>query len=266
MPWANTVWRRSLKPIEEQGFVIVALGDTYVECARRLAASVRRWHPGAKICLITDQQPQDHSDFDHVRVLRDPCKDNAWANDWQVFGLTPFRETIKLEADMLIVSDISHWWTQLRHRDVVISTGCRDWQDRVSTRRSYRRVFDENHLPDVYNAVTYWRLSRTAQEFFDWVRVIFQNWAQFRRLLRFSDDLPSTDLVYAMAAEIIGPELVTLPWATYPRIVHMKQHIAGTRGSDWTQEFLWEYHDGHLRVNTIPQWGAFHYYQKAWRP
>jgi hypothetical protein len=54
---------------------------------------------------------------------------NPFANDAQLFRLTPFRETIKLEADMLIVSPIDHWWTQFRHRDVVISTGCRDWQD-----------------------------------------------------------------------------------------------------------------------------------------
>lgn len=254
-----------MPPVEEQGFVIVATGDQYVDCARMLATSVRRWHTGARICLITDNELQD-PEFDYVRKLQNVNTENPWANDWQVFSLTPFRETIKLEADMLIVSDISHWWTMLRHRDVIVSTGCRNWQDQISTSRYYRKVFDENNLPDVYNAITYWRLSRTAKEFFDWVREIFQHWDQYRRLIRFAEEIPSTDLVYAMAAQIMGTERVTMPWATYPRIVHMKQHIANTEHDPWTKEMVWEYLDGHLRVNTVAQWDAFHYHVKDWRP
>lgn len=254
-----------MQPIEEQGFVIVAQGEQYLRCACRLADSVRRWHSGARICLITDV-PTDSAGFDHVRFLNQPNYDNAWANDWQVVSLTPFRETIKLEADMLIVSEIDHWWYQFRHRDVVVSTGCRDWQDRPGDSRRYRRVFDINHLPDVYNAITYWRRSRTAQEFFDLVRNIFQHWSQFRTLIQSAEDVPSTDLVYALAAEILGRDRVTMPWATYPCIVHMKQHMAKSQHGPWDQEMVWEYHDGRLRVNTVTQWGAFHYHSKDWQP
>jgi hypothetical protein len=83
--------------------------------------------------LITDYECEE-PDFDHVRVLT-PDPANPFANDAQVFRLTPFRETIKLEADMLIASPISHWWTMFRHRDVVISTVCRNWRGDVSTAR-----------------------------------------------------------------------------------------------------------------------------------
>lgn len=254
-----------MRPIEEQGFVIVAQGQQYLRCADQLAKSVRRWHPGAKICLISDIETLD-GPYDHVRLLKDPDQVNPWANDWQVFGLSPFRETIKLEADMLIVSEIDHWWYQLRHRDVVISLGCRNWQDQPSDVRRYRQVFDVNHLPDVYNAITYWRMSATAREFFDLVRDIFQHWDQFQRLIQQADSVPSTDLVYAMAAEIMGRDRVTLPWATYPRIVHMKQHITKSRQAAWQKEMVWEYHEARLRVNTVTQWGAFHYHSKDWQP
>lgn len=227
--------------------------------------SVRRWHPDARTCLITNQPVEDPA-FDHVRMLTSVDFDNAYANDPQIFRLTPFRETIKLEADMMIVSDCSHWWNMLRHRDLVVSTGCRNWQDRTSTSRHYRKVFDENGLPDVYNAITYWRLSALAKEFFQWVRVIFNDWQQYRNLLKFSPDRPCTDLVYAMAAQIVGPEQVTMPFASYPRMVHMKQHHSGTVSRDWTRELVWEYDRGELRINTIAQWGAFHYQVKEWQP
>jgi hypothetical protein len=252
-----------LRPIEEQGYVIVAVnsrGIDYVACARRLSHSLKQHDPAARVCVITDQSITDPA-FDHVQLLV-PNTANPFANDAQVFRLTPFRETIKLEADMLIASSISHYWSVFRNRDVVISTGCRTWQDRVSTARHYRKLFDDNHLPDVYNALTYWRLSPTAQEFFGLVRDIFSHWDQFRTLIKFSPDQPDTDLVYAMAAQIMSPERVTLPGS--PTIVHMKRHHAGTQTDNWTQELVWEVNP--LRIQTVAQWGVFHYHEKAWQP
>ena len=233
----------------------------YVDCARQLSQSLKAHVPAARVCLITDQAIQD-SWFDHVRVLPTVLP-NPYANDAQIFKLSPFRETIKLEADMLIASDISHWWTMFRHRDVVVSTGCRNWRGEVSTARNYRKVFDDNHLPDVYNAVTYWRLSETAKEFFGLVRDIFANWAHYQQVIKFVPEHPDTDLVYAMAAQIIGPDRVTLPFASYPKIVHMKRHHAGTTTEDWTQQLVWE--TDPLRIQTIAQHGAFHYNRKNWR-
>jgi len=151
MPCVKSIWRPLLQPTDEQGYVIVAVNsDTvnYLDCARTLAKTIRYWDPSARICLVTDSPDTDPL-YDHYRQITPNA--NPYANDAQLFRLTPFRETIKLEADMFVVSPIAHWWTQFRHRDVVISTGCRDWQDNVSTARHYRRVFDVNNLPDVYN-------------------------------------------------------------------------------------------------------------------
>lgn len=253
-----------MRPIEEQGYVVVAVNTAtvdYVRCAAMLVQSLKTQHPDARVCLITDQPVEDPV-FDYVHLLP-AVSENAYANDAAVFQLTPFRETIKLEADMLIASPISHWWDLFRHRDVVISTGCRNWHGDVSTVRHYRQVFDQNHLPDVYNAITYWRLSETAKEFFDLVRDIFVNWKHVRTLIKFAPAVADTDLVYAIAAQIMGEQRVTMPFATYPQIVHMKQHHAGTTDR-WTHELTWE-HDP-LRINTVAQWGAFHYHIKEWRP
>jgi len=258
-----------LKPIEERGYLIVATNTVYtdyVDCSVTLAKTIKYWHPDAKICLLTNstENPAPHL-FDYVREFPFPITvENPYANDWQVFHATPFRETIKLEADMLITSPVDHWWTMLRNRDVVVSTGCRDWKDRRASARHYRQVFDANNLPDVYNAITYWRLSATAQEFFVTVRNIFENWPHYRAMLKFPEDAPSTDVVYAMAAQLIGPERCTMPFASYPTIIHMKRHIQHSQREDWTEEMLWEYRDYELRVNTVMQHGAFHYHVKDW--
>ena len=250
--------------LTERGYLIPAIDtDTvdYLGCAIQLARSIRWWHPAANISVITVKRCADPV-FDHVIPL--PYGDQGgFANDWQCFAASPYRQTIKLEADMVIASSIDHWWDMVQHRDVVISTGARDFYDQSAYSRFYRKTFDANNLPDVYNAITYWRVSRTAQDFFKLVRDIFENWNQYRTLLKFPDDVPSTDLVYAMVAQILGPELVTMPFASYPRIVHMKRHMIPIQTPNWTQELVWEYNP--LRFNTVAQWGAVHYHVKDWR-
>lgn len=252
--------------LSERGYLIPAVNtDTvsYTDCAEQLAMSIRQWHPDANIAILTNDRC-DWSLFTHVIEL--PYGDQSgYANDWQVFRASPYRQTIKLEADMIAASPIDHWWTMLEKRDVVISQGCRDFYDQPAASRYYRRLFDENNLPDVYNAITYWRLSKTAQNFFSLVEKIFSNWGSYKTLLKFPEEVPSTDVVYAMAALIIGPELVTLPAGLGPTIVHMKQHMIATHTDNWTEELVWENTNPGLRINTVAQHGFVHYHNKNWR-
>jgi hypothetical protein len=229
--------------------VIPAIGDQYERCADQLRDSILHFHPAANVTIVTaDMLP--HGD------------QGGWANDWQMFSVSPYRQTIKLEADMIATSAIDHWWTLFELRDVVISQGCRNFYDEPADSRFYRKIFDQNHLPDVYNAITYWRLSKTARDFFDLIRNIFEHWNDYRTLLKFPDDTASTDVVYAMAAQIMGPERVTLPAGLGPSIVHMKRHINPIQSNDWTKELVWE--NDPFRINTVSQWGMVHYHIKGW--
>ena len=247
----------------ERGYLIPAVDSDsvdYLRCAVQLARSIRRWHPDANITALTVKRCSDPV-FDHVIPL--PHGDlGGYRNDWQVFHASPYRQTIKLEADMIAAGPVDHWWTLFERRDVVVSLGARDFYDQLSQSRYYRKIFDQNDLPDVYNAISYWRLSATAKEFFGLVRSIFDHWAEYKTLLKFPEDSPSTDVVYAMAATIMGPESVTLPQGLGPNIVHMKRYIIPTQSHDWTQELIWE--NNPFRVNTVAQWGLVHYHIKDW--
>lgn len=249
--------------LAERGYLIPAV-DTesvdYLSCAIRLAKSIRQWHPSANIAVITVKRC-DNPVFDHVIPL--PFGDQGgFANDWQCFAASPYRQTIKLEADMLCASPIDHWWTLFEKRDVVVSQGARTFYDEPAESRYYRKIFDQNNLPDVYNAVTYWRLSMGAQEFFDLVKQIFEQWNEYKTLLKFPDDVPTTDVVYAIAAVIMGLENVTLPPGLGPTIVHMKRHINPIQSDNWTKELTWE--NDPFRINTVAQWGLVHYHVKGW--
>jgi len=254
--------------LAERGYLIPAFNTKttdYVACATALAHSLKQWHPDANVCLLTDHDYANDI-FDHVVTLPygDQDPDSTWklSNDWQVYSASPYRQTIKLEADMIAAGPVDHWWALFELRDVVISQGCRSYRDETAESRYYRKCFDTNNLPDVYNAITYWRLSSTAQEFFDLVRRIFENWTEFKKLIKFPEDSASTDVVYAMVAQIMGPERVTLPKGLGPTIVHMKQHINALHCCNWTKELIWE--NDPFRINTIAQWGFVHYHEKEW--
>ena len=236
--------------LAERGYLIPAIGPVYEECACQLANSIKKFHPKANITILTES-------------MLPYGRQGGFADDWQCFAASPYRETIKLEADMICASPIDHWWTLFEKRDVVISHGARSFYDQSAESRYYRKIFDQNNLPDVYNAITYWRVSLTAKQFFDLVKTIFENWNEYKRLLKFPDEEPTTDVVYAMAAVIIGKEQVTLPKGLGPTIIHMKQHINRLQTENWTKELTWE--NNPFRINTVAQWGLVHYHVKDWR-
>lgn len=253
----------------DRGFVILAQNTehtNYVKCAELLAKSIKKHMPGTMISLISDDV-DDARNFDNVIALPygDLDKNSNWKliNDWQVYEASPYEHTIKLEADMLLTKSVDYWWDILKHRDVVLSTTIRNFKQEISKQRYYRKFIDENKLPDVYNAITYFKKSTLAEEFFKLVRLIFENWDEIRKTLICNRDEPATtDWVYAYAAHCIGIDKVTLPDYTDFSMVHMKQHINGLPTEDWTKTLIYEILPHTLRINTIPQQYLFHYHVK----
>lgn len=255
--------------MNNRGYLIVAQNTTdtdYLRCARVLAASIRRVETTARITLLTDQGISD-SNFEHVIIFPhgDRCVNQRWklANDWQVYDASPYEYTIKLEADMYIPRSIEHWWDCLYTRDLHICTTIRNFRGDVSDCRQYRGTIDKNRLPDTYNAITYWRRSALAATFYSIVRDVFENWAEYTAdMMLARDEIPTTDIVYAIAARIIGVEHCTLPKWKHISMTHMKKAINDGRCENWTRELLAEIHPDVLRINTYPQLYPFHYHIK----
>jgi len=214
---------------------------------------------------------EDHlSVFDYIIDITHDFNspDSNWrlANEWQVFWLTPFKETIKLESDVLFTRSIDHWWNAFRLRNVCLSTGCRNYQQELSTVRKYRQVFDDNHLPDVYNGLMYFRFSQEAMQFFTTARQIFDNWSEVKMHLTGCDEeTPSTDLLYALAAQIVVPETCAIPSLDFINFVHMKPGINGyTEDQTFSDVFNVEQDGNMIRINNINQYHPLHYYDKKW--
>jgi hypothetical protein len=243
----------------DRGYLIVAgTSDSvdYITCAETLAKSLKYWHPNVKVCLVTDHINYQNPLFDYIRSFPHG-NTGGWTTDWQVFYASPFHETVKLEADMVISGPIDHWWPLYRNKSVWISTGARNFHGTTSTARRYRKIFDYNNLPDVYNAITYWRVSADAERFFNNVRQCFNDWDKIKLNIKLgNDEVASTDLIYALN----GGDFVTP--GIGPQIVHMKPKILDTSAEDWTRELVWEVVNGVIRINGHNQHGFVHYHQK----
>ena len=223
---------------------------SYTKCAETLRKSILRVMPDSNVTIITtDMLP--HGNL------------GGFANDWQVYEASPYDYTIKLEADMYIPRNIDHWWDVFKYRDVVVSSTIRNFKQEISDVRVYRRFIDDNNLPDVYNAITYFKKSDVAKQFFSIVKDIFGNWDEYKKILKCNQtELVTTDWVYSIACHIMGVEKTTMPTFTEMSMVHMKSFVNNSVTDNWTDTFVYECLPDQIRVQTVPQQYPFHYHVK----
>jgi hypothetical protein len=237
-----------------KGFVIMAqdtIEVSYTNCAKALEASIKRVMPNANITIITsDMLP--YGDL------------GGYTNDWQVYEASPYDETIKLEADMVLTHNIEHWWDILSINDVVVANTIRNFKGNISDCRVYRKFIDDNNLPDCYNAITYFKKSNTAKQFYDIVRNVFENWEEYKLTLKCNPtEEVSTDWVYAIACHIIGVEKTMLPNFAEMSMIHMKRYVNDLPSDDWTNTLVYEVLPDMIRINTYPQLYPLHYHTKS---
>lgn len=251
-----------------RGFVIIAENtpDTdYVSCAETLAHSIKQVMPKESVSLITTSVNESKY-FDNIIALpygdADPLSYWKLSNDWQIYEASPYDYTIKLEADMIIPRKIEYWWDILKERDIVVSSNIRNFHNELSSVKYYRGFITDNNLPDVYNAITYFKKSEFAERFFNVVRAIFTDWEEFVKILKCNkDEIVTTDWVYSLTCHIMGVEKTTLPSFTEFSMIHMKQFVNNLLVEDWTNELVYELNPT-LKIATIVQEYPFHYHIK----
>jgi hypothetical protein len=252
-----------------KGFVILAqntISTNYVECAEALAYSIKTVMPNVSVTLISNEHVTS-TVFDNIVSLPhgDTVPNSEWklSNDWQVYEASPYEYTIKLEADMYIPANIEYWFDILKDRDINVSSTIRDYKNQQSNVRVYRQFIDDNKLPDVYNAITYFRKSDIAKQFFSIVRDVFENWDKYKEIFVCNaDETATTDWAYSIACHILGVENTTMPRFTEFSMIHMKQYINNLMTEDWTNELVYEFTKP-LRIHTFTPNYPVHYHIKS---
>jgi len=264
----------------DKGYLILAQNnqnDDYLKMAYVLALSIKLTQPNINsVALVTDvveKVPEHYSQvFDHIISIPwfDDALESEWKieNRWKMYHVTPYEQTVLLDADMLFLSDIEHWWHYLENNhDLFITTDVMTYRNEIITERHYRKIFDANSLPNTYSAFTYFRKSPKAEEFWDLIETMAKNWEDFYdRFLR--EDRPkhlSIDVLFGLAVKILGIQnSISTPF-DYPTFTHMKGQIQNWRLSsdDW-MDYAGVYlnREGQMKIGNFQQHGIFHYTEK----
>ena len=261
---------------EQQGFLTFAINTPEVDYGRLAylqCLNVKATQRENQYAVITDEATYNSFNnrqlnaFDYIIRLPEGIEQNPFMTEPYVFSLTPFKETIKLESDLLFTRSIDHWWTAFRLRDVCLGNGAKNVMDTPSAVRKYRQLFDANRLPDVYTGLMYFRYTKTAMQFFELARFVFKEWNFIKTYLEGVDlELnPTTDVVYALAALILGEEAVTIPSMDFINFVHMKSGFNGwSNARSWLETVMHERDGDVIRINNLNQYSPVHYHDKTY--
>ena len=186
--------------------------------------------------------------------------------------MTPYDETIKLDADMLFFSDIEHWWEILSQSEAVFATDVLTYRNEKATSTYYRQTYVESELPNVYSAFFYFKKTDAVFDFFKLSGLIFQNWLKFHEEFLKPLHRPqyvSTDVVFAIASKILNfTELNKNPHLLMPTFVHMKTQMQNWpndiyTNEDWTKIIPVYYTPECVcKLGTYLQTYPLHYYIK----
>ena len=250
--------------------------SNYLDMAYAMALSIKNTQPEGYnnisiVCDDTTTVPKKYKKvFDHIIPMPwgDNAKDSAWKleNEWKVYHCTPYEETIKLDADMLFLSDQSFLWSFGKQFDIYPCTTVKTYRNEIITNDFYRKTFTSNSLPNIYSALFYFKKTDQAQEFFDLVELITYNREKF--FYEFLDHTRplyfSTDVAYALAYKILFGDIKT---STEFCFTHMKTKLQNWNDDlddeDWTKYININFSNVYgLKLDMMNQKNILHYHVK----
>ena len=256
-----------------KGFCILAQNNSstdYVRQAYALACSIHRFNNNQKVCLITnDIVPEEYvSTFDCIIPVpwTDQADNTEWKieNRWKVYHASPYDETIVMDADMLVLQNIEHWWNYLEKRDLFFTTHITTYRGELALGRDYRKVFDSNDLPDLYSAFYYFKKGDVAKQFFVMLELVMINWEYFYGKFAPVDYQKwcSVDVSCAIAAKLLGITNDITDLYSPISLTHMKPRLQYWHHipDRWTKVLdCYMNEDFNLMIGNFSQRGILHY-------
>lgn len=249
------------------GFCILAENNyktDYIKQAYALACSIHKFNANQRVSLITDDEVplQYQSVFDQIIPIPwgNLAQNSDWKieNRWKVYHLTPYDNTIVLDADMLVLEDISDLWYKCSQHRIAFTTSVLTYRKDLFTTKYYRKTFVANNLPNLYSGLYYFQKDPITKSFFDLVETISKNWKTFYDQFapRYKQTWQSFDVNCAIAYKILDLPNINTPLT----FTHMKTHgqYWNTVPEKWT-DFLDINIDESIYLGNFTQKGILHY-------
>lgn len=253
-----------------KGFVIFADGDEYVKQAYLCAMSIQASGNKYPISIITSNIVPNEYKWAFDQIVDIPWyekTDSRFKTEhrWKIYHATPYNETIVLDSDVLVLQDLDYLWRFLTNYDLFYPTRVFTYRKELITSDYYRKAFTANNLPNVYNALHFFKKCEKSKEYFAWLELISNNWELFygHFCKEYFPKAPSMDITCAIATKIMDIDTeVTNARQDIPVLVHMKPAVQGwlNTASEWQSRVgVYLTDDLKLKIGNHLQDTVFHY-------
>lgn len=265
-----------------KGYLIIAQnsGKTdYIKMAYALALSIKNTQTYNNVAIAVmdpNEIPKKYKKvFDHVITIpwTDAAKKSKWKieNKWKFPHLSPFDETVLLDADMVFPESIDNWWYFMNDYEMLATTRTCNYRGNTIHDDFYRTTFRHAGLPNVHTAFFYFKKTPMVFEFSKMCEMIFNNWERYywEFIPKYRPNYLVGDLCFALAMDLMNISHKCTTTLPFPTFVHMKAKIQDVPQDlvteDWTKHFNAELlSDGIIEVNNHIQFSPFHYIEKKW--
>jgi hypothetical protein len=255
--------------------IIVSTSDKadYLKMAYALALSIKNTQkPGFdQVALVIDDIEQisrvkSQWVFDHVIEWNEK---NYWDGRSYMDKLSPFENTVCLDADMLFLNDTSHWIEYfIENCELYCANKVFTYRKEIVQDIFYRQAFIKNDLPNLYSMYTFFKNnSSIANDFFELGRSIIADPETYKNLY-LSDYKPKilgTDEAFALSAKILDITDEIAYELHFPKVVHFKPMIQGWPWpADKSTDHVGFYFSksGNLKIGNYQQQDIIHYVEK----
>ena len=255
-----------------KGFCFVAQNNSstdYIQQACMLALSITKFNKNTSISLITnDKVPNKYKIlFDKIIPIKEDLAQGheiKFQNRYKIYDLSPYKKTIVMDVDMLVMRDITHWWDYLKNYDLFFTSKVFTYRGEELTSTWHRKTFVANNLPNLYNGFWYFNKSLFSQKYFNLLKLITENWQDFYKIYipNKTQNFYSVDVSSAIACKILGIEKQVTDANSFINFVHMKPNLQNWQHvpNKWTDKVNWSVNNnGDLFVDNFIQNNIFHY-------
>jgi hypothetical protein len=258
------------------GYLIIvstSIEYDYLKMAYAAALSIKNTQkPGYdRVALVIDNPEQ-------IKNLKSPWvfdeviewnNERGWDSRSWMDILSPWDNTVCIDADVLFLRDYSHWVDYfLENCDLYVPNRALTYRSTTVTSDFYRKTFTENQLPNLYSFYTFFKKNKkVCQEFFILNRYIIKHQKEFANqfLSLRKPKIVGTDEAFSLAAKILDITDEISYLLDFPKVVHMKPMI---QDWSWTAEKFTDHagfyfnSNAHLKLGNYQQTDIVHYVEK----
>jgi hypothetical protein len=255
--------------------IVVSKNDSvdYLKLAYALALSIKNTQQEGfdNVALVTDNI-EDVKKLKSSWVFNEIIEWNQetfWDGRSWMDKLSPWDNTICLDADMLFFRDYSHWAEYfIENSELYIPNKSYTYRGEIVKDSYYRKTFEVNDLPNLYSFYTFFKKdSKLAEEFFLLGRYILKNPNEFKNLFleNYLPKVVGTDEAFSLAAKILDIQDDIGYDLEFPKVVHLKPMIQNWPWpADKVSDHVGFYFDlqGKLKIGNYQQQDIVHYNEK----